>query len=94
MINLNIHHKMVPHYTFERVKEFTVHAQLIQHERVKIFHVEKFARLRDESRDFLDSNLGAKSGSNQKGDLDLSVKNVSKRVLSEEEILVLSKGLN
>ena len=84
----------LPSDTFDKVVEFTTHAQLAQHESTKRRHIEKFSRLKIKSRADLDQDWRKREEDITPADRSKWVKNLSDRSLSEAEVTLLSKGLN
>ncbi|XP_072041394.1 uncharacterized protein [Amphiura filiformis] len=78
---------------YNRVAEFTTHAQLSQHEQGKRRHLEKFRKLQT-SRADLDKDWRNSGNIGDNSSAEKWVKNLSDRQLSNHEVSVLAKGLN
>ncbi|XP_072039327.1 uncharacterized protein [Amphiura filiformis] len=83
----------LPRDAFDRVAEFTTHAQLAQHRKVKGRHLEKFQKLIS-SRADLDKDWRNSGDSGLGSNSEKWVKNISDRDLTKDEVSVLAKGLN
>ncbi|XP_072050059.1 uncharacterized protein [Amphiura filiformis] len=83
----------LPRDAFDRVAEFTTHAQLAQHRKVKGRHLEKFQKLRN-SRADLDKDWRNSGDSGLDSKSEKWVKNIFDRDLTKNEVSVLAKGLN
>ena len=82
----------LPSNAFDRVSEFTKHAQLAQHQLIKDRHLEKFRKLKT-SRTDLDTDWRNSGSAVDSSNAEKWVKNLSDRPLSKLEVNVLAKEL-